>query len=247
MKKKLITLAATLLAPMLAHAGCEDMMQTWANTLHADKTLDSTLSVCKTWPANPALTLAALAFAGDDMESENGAGDLDVLVADSATGAIVAHVFQAGAIRRDAAGSADLALETARYRLAPKERAFGVRVSYDGSSRPAPYGEVTLSLYTFDGHTLRPVLDQLTVAQASGEWDTRCDGWYDSTKRTLSVGAPGAEGYASLYIAEQTVHSVSRMTKGVCVNKDGAPKRTHFTLEYRNGRYSVPKGLQRNG
>ncbi|VXA99141.1 conserved exported hypothetical protein [Burkholderia sp. 8Y] len=247
MKKKLITLAASLLAPMLAHAGCEDMMQTWANTLHPDKALDTELSVCEAWPADPDLTLAALALPGDDAQSNGGANDLDVLVADSATGAIVAHVYQPGAIRREAGGSTDIALDTARYRLTPTQRAFGVRVSVDGSSGPKPYGETSLSLYAFDGQTLRPVLDPLTVARASGEWDTRCDGWYDSTTRTLSMGAPGAEGYASLQIAEKTVHSVSRMAKGVCVNKDGAPKQKNFTLAYRNGRYSVPKGLQRNG
>lgn len=247
MNKKLILLAASLFAPMLAHAGCEDIMQTWANTLHPEKTLDSALSVCEAWPASPALTLAALAFSGDGTQSKEDANDLEVLVADTATGAIVAHVYEPSAIRQRAGASADIALDTAPYQVAPTQRAFGVRMSSDGSSGPKPHGETSLSLYAFDGQTLRPVLDRLTISQASGEWDTHCDGWYDSTTRTLSTGAPGAEGYASLKIAEMTVHSVSRIAKGVCVNKNGAPKRKNFTLAYRDGRYAVPKESQSKG
>ncbi len=247
MNKKLILLAASLLAPVLAHAGCEDMMQTWANTLHPEKTLDSALSVCETWPASPALTLAALAFSGDETQAKENADNLEVLVADTATGAIVAHVYQPGAIRRDAGASADIALDTAPYQFAPTQRAFGVRMSLDASSGAKPHGETSLSLYAFDGETLRPVLDRLMTAQASGEWDTHCDGWYDSVTRTLSMGAPGAEGYASLHIAEKTVHSTSRIAKGVCVNRNGAPKRKSLTLAYRDGRYVVAKESHHNG
>ncbi|WP_244850740.1 hypothetical protein [Caballeronia sp. SL2Y3] len=247
MKKKLILLAVSVLTPMLAHAGCEDMMQTWANTLHPEKTLDSALSVCATWPASPALTLAALAFSGDETQAQENAENLEVLVADTATGAIVAHVYQPGAIGQRAGASADIALDTAPYRLAPARRAFGVRMSLDGSSGPKPHGATSLSLYAFDGQALRPVLDRLTIAQASGEWDTHCDGWYDSIKRTLSIGAPGAEGYASLHVAEKTVHSVSRIVKGACVSRNGVPKGKSFRLVYRDGRYSLPTDLQRNG
>lgn len=189
MKKTLFVLAATLLAPTFAHAACEDTMQTWADKLHPGRTLDASHSACKPWPANPELTLAALTLPHADNEGNEGTYDLDVLVADSASGSIVAHAYQPDAIESDGIAFADIALDTARYQLTPTNRAFGVRIGHEGASVANPYARTSLSLYVVDGQTLRLVLDRLTVEQASGEWDTRCKGFYDTTTRSVSLNA----------------------------------------------------------
>ncbi len=241
MKKKLFIAAAILVTPMLARAACEDMMTAWMNELHPGRSVDTERSACKAWPANPQLTLAAMTLPHDD---ESGAVDLEVLVADSASGTIVAHRYQPNAITDDAIRFSDIALDTARYQLTPAIRAFGVRVSHEGASRPNPYGETSLSLYVLEGDTLRPVLDSIAVDHATGEWNMRCEGSYDSTTRTIAMGPAGRDGYASLKIAEKTVHSDTRMVKDECVSKEAAPKQSSVMLEYRNGRYSVPKSMQ---
>jgi hypothetical protein len=242
MKKKILIVAASLMAPVLAHAGCEDMMSGWMKTLHPDNKLAAEYSACKAWPANPQLTLAVMALAHDASDESASGHDAELVVADSASGAVIAHFYQRNAIVEQEMTFTDIALDTARYDLSPAIRAFGVRVSYRGRSRVAPSGETSLRLYVLENKTLRPVLDGLAVEQANGEWDDRCEGFYDSTKRTIATGPADREGYASLKVTEKTVHSVTRMVKDECVNQDGAPKQKDFTLEYRNGRYSVPQG-----
>ncbi|MDR5740847.1 MULTISPECIES: hypothetical protein [unclassified Caballeronia] len=244
---KMLIAAASLLAPMLAHADCKDMMSAWAEELHPGRVLDSQRSECQTWPANPQLTLAALSLAHDADNDDAGATDLEVLVADTASGAIVAHLFQRNAINHDAERFSDIALDTARYQLTPTSRAFGVRVSHEGTERMIPKGATSLSLYVLEGANVRPVLDSLIVEEATGAWDLRCTGAYDVTKRTIAIGPAGHDGYASLKITEKRVHTVTRMAKNECVKKDGRPKQSAYTLEYRNGQYSVPEGMQRPG
>ncbi|MEZ2352548.1 hypothetical protein [Caballeronia sp. RCC_10] len=247
MKKKMLIVAASLMAPMLAHAGCEDMMSRWIKTLHPDNKLAAEYSVCKAWPAHPQLTLAVMALAHDASDESVSGHDAELVVADSASGAVIAHFYQRDAIVEQEMTFTDIALDTARYDVSPGPRAFGVRVSYRGRSRVAPSGETSLLLYVLENKTLRPVLDKLAVEQANGEWDDRCEGFSDSTKRTVATGPANREGYASLKVTEKTVHSVTRMVKDECVNQDGAPKQKDFTLEYRNGHYNVPQGMRLQG
>ncbi|MDR5734626.1 hypothetical protein QCE47_20150 [Caballeronia sp. LZ025] len=215
-------------------------------TLHPDNELAAEYSA-KAWPANPQLTLAVMAMARDASDESVSGQDAELVVADSASGAVIAHFYQRDAIVEQGMAFTDIALDTARYDISPAIRAFGVRVSYRGLSRVAPSGEISLRLYVLENETLRPVLDGLAVEQANGEWDDRCEGFYDSTKRTIATGPAGREGYASLKVTEKTVRSVTRMVKDECVNRDGAPKQKEFTLEYRDGKYSVPQGLRLQG
>jgi hypothetical protein len=250
MKKTLLALFAGLLlpvlCPVLAHAGCKDRLQMWAGRLHPQRTLDTGLAVCKDWPADSALTLAALPLPHKDNDRDGGVFDLEVLVANRASGAIVAHVFQENAITSDAVRFAGLSLDTARYQLKPGVRAFGVRVSYEGSSRVNPFTETALNLYAVHGRALRPVLDRLIIDTSSGEWDGQCAGEFDKTMRTIGIDPAGAGDYAALRVAEKSVHSVSKQVDDRCASEDGKPSRASVLLPYRDGIYSVPKAMQQS-
>jgi len=244
MNKKILLTACALLAPVFAHAACEDFFDTWTKKLHPNRTIDREHATCKPWPANPELTLAVLPLPAKDATDDAGTDDLEVLVADSNSGTVIAHVYQPSAITYDAVRLSAIALDTARYQLMPENRAFGVRISYSGSSRVNPYGATSLSLYVIDGQRLRPVLDRLTIETSNGEWDDRCAGEFSSTSRTIDIGPAGRDGYAALKILEKTTNSVSVLKNGQCLNKDTALRPISVLLQHGNGGYIVPKKMQ---
>jgi hypothetical protein len=243
MKRTLLSLAIGF-APLLAHASCEDNFQKWTSQLHPGRTLDTEHAVCKVWPANEALTIAALPFAHKDNNEGAGEYDLEVLVADSASGAVIAHQFEKSAIAYDAIQLQSLALDTARYQLAPGNRAFGVRANYEGSSRVSPFEATSLSLYTIEGQRVRKVLDKLVVSQSSGDWDGNCEGTFNDTTRTLDIGTAGTDGFAMLKIAEKSIDRADKPAGKDCKESVKPAKRANITLEYHNGKYGVPNGMQ---
>lgn len=244
MKRTLICLAIGL-APLVAHAGCEDNFQKWTTQLHPGRTVDTEHAVCKVWPANEALTIVALPLPQQGNTDDTGTDDLEVLVTDTASGTVIAHQFQQGVISYDAFRFTGLTLDTARYQLTPQNRAFGVRVSHEGSSRVNPFSETVLSLYVVDGQSLRTVVDRLIVGTSGGEWDGNCAGTFNDTTRTLDIGPAAKEGYAVLKGTEKSSSTTNAVQNGNCkYDIPRSAKRTTFALEYRNGKYSVPKGMQ---
>lgn len=246
---KSLVVSAALCFPLFAHAApdntsCDANLTKWMKALHPGRTFDPAQSACKAWPANPSLTLAVQAMPEAGATDEGGKYDVEVVVADSQSGAIVAHLYEPAAIVSDAIVFRQLELDTARYQLTPRLRAFGVRVTYESSSRANPYEGQALSLYVLDGHTLRRVVDDLDVLNSNGEWDTNCAGTFSKTTRTLALGAPGASGYAALRVGETTVDSVNKLVNGDCVSADHAPKRSAATLNYDGTAYGVPKALR---
>jgi len=233
-----------LFLPVIAWGDCTEHLQTWAQDLHPTLTFDSNHAVCKINPGNATQVLAALPFASDLDENGDGEYGLDVLVADGETGKIIAHFYQEAAISSDAIRFSSLQLDTARYQLTPKLRAFGVRITHEGSSRPNPYGREILNLYVQDGSQLRRVMSNLVVDKSYGEWDTRCAGEFNDTQRTLAVGNPGKQGFASLRVTEKSIDrkSISKPDDD-CEEVEGTPKTVTFTLEYDGVQYRVPEGL----
>ena len=57
------------------------------------------------------------------------------------------------------------------------------------------------------------------------------------------MGPPGADGYASLQVAEQSSRSVREVSKKECVTREQPPTRSRATLAYRKGQYPTPKRM----
>ncbi|WP_322043406.1 hypothetical protein [Paraburkholderia sp. J67] len=244
MKRTLLCLAVGL-TPLFAHAGCEDNLQKWTTQLHPGRTLDTEHAACKVWPANEALTIAALPLPQKGNNDDTGTDDLEVLVADTASGTVIAHQFQKSAFTYDAVRFSGLTIDTARYQLTPQNRAFGVRVSHENSSRVNPFGQTALSLYVIDGQSLRTVVDRLIVEDSGGEWDGNCEGTFSNTTRSLDLGTAGKDGFVVLKGTEKSSQSVNVVQNGDCkYDISKSAKRASFTLEYKNGKYSVPKSMQ---
>lgn len=232
-----------LILPLFAFADCKDHLENWGKALRPDLKLDKAHAVCKVNPANASQTLAALPFAEDVDEDEQGDYGLAVIVADTSSNKIVAQHYQAAAISSDAIRFEGLTLDTARYQLAPKLRAFGVRVNHIGSSRVNPFSSTALNLYVLEGSTLRPVMNALEVSSSNGEWDGMCVGEFSQTERTLSITDKTSKGFASLQVDEQTVGTQDRLNGEDCESTDSKPVTSRTILKYDQGQYAVPSTM----
>lgn len=231
-----------LFAPMIAWGECTEHLQTWAKSLHPDLELDSEHAVCKVNPGDASQVLAALPIV-EKAEEDAATYGLHVLVADAASGKILAHQYQSAAIEADAVRFSGLRLDTARYQIANGLRAFGVRLNQEGSSRVNPYAEETLSLYLYDGKQLREVMSKMVVQRSNGEWDGSCAGDFTDVKRTLAIGKPGKEGFASLQVSEKTTDSRNVVKGDDCDEVEDLSVTATFALEYSGGKYAVPARL----
>lgn len=229
--------------PLFAHADCTTSLKEWAQTLHPGRAISTDYAACKVWPENPAQTLAVLPLPQKGATADATVYDVEVLVADSKSGAIIAHGYEPSSITSDAVGLQGMALDTAHWQLAPQALAFGVRKSYEGSSRVNPFAATTLSLYVVDGTRLRRVLANLTTQQSNGEWDGNCAGQFSDITRVISIGPAGRGGYATLQVKEKTVDATHAQAAGQCVTKNKPSRQSNATLNYDGARYGVPAAL----
>ena len=158
------------------------------------------MAVCKRRPDNPDTLLAVVPMSAETGELR----DLQILVIDLPRQTVVARRVERNVLEGDAIYVNAVALDTARYTLTPKQRAFGVRVEWKGSSGPNPYSRETLSLYTVSGPRIERNLAELVTWERSGEWDMECTGTFSSVSRTIPspthwlILPPGYEGSRSV-------------------------------------------------
>ncbi|WP_213937370.1 hypothetical protein [Pseudomonas sp. dw_612] len=205
-------------------------------------------SVCKDWPAYPGLAITALSqftsgYSASDSGPE-GKYDLNLAVVSAGDSKPLATYHKSDAFESDAFVFADMELDTARYKLTPDLRAFGIRVRFKGSSGPNPMDESWLSLYVKEGNKLRPVLDRLVVYDYSGEWDTRCAGERANTVRTIEIGKTSSHGYADLIVKSVTTGMVGEGEGEACEVKSTTAKPVLTTLRYDGKTYVLPRGFK---
>lgn len=202
---------------------------------------------CKVWPASPGKTLLAVRLRHDAASAAVEVADLEVLVADSARPRILQRYRENDALTSDAMRISSVTLDTARYRLDETTTAFGVRVSYSGSSRVNPYQSTVLSLYVADGAKLRPVLSNLEVSLDRGEWDGNCAGEFETAQRTVAMDAKRDHGYAGLLVSS-VAQSNRNVVKGGkdndCAEVAGPKRKRSDRLAFDGQRYVVPATLR---
>ena len=213
-------------------------------TLPSASSVDPHAMICRRWRGEPGLLLVAVPLIAD-VTPDSTSGDLEVLVVDEATGTPrhrlrVPHAMDDDAIRLSA-----ISFDTAAYRLDPDRLAFGVKREWSGSSRPNPFSETTLSLYTVSGSTLSPVLENMMVFRSVGEWDLSCAGQEVQTERILRM-TPGSRGQ-DISVLERRTRSTSREDKGgECVKTERTDTPRTFLLPFNGQRYVVPRSLERD-
>ncbi|MBK5510788.1 hypothetical protein JFT91_28620 [Pseudomonas sp. TH08] len=229
----LITLSFLALIPQ-AQAACQT------------KDFDGkSLSRCKVWPAfqNQAIAVKSTYLAdvgGDDA----GVFDLDLSVVNASNAKPIATYHKPGAFNSDAIRLDDLRIDTARYRLAPNVRAFGVRSMFGHSSSAIPYEKTDLTLYVREGDALRPVLEGLVVFKNHGEFMSDCDGYTKTLRRTVDIGTSSHHGFADLLITTSGSKMKNTKSGSQCVSKTTDLKKTQVTLTYDGQQYIVPEDFR---
>lgn len=207
-------------------------------------------SVCKDWPAYPGMTLSAISkFEPDPVYGKKGSVgsyDLALSVLSAEYSKPLAVYHKPSAFLSDAFALQGLEFDTARYKLTPELRAFGVRVIFKGSSRVNPMDETSLSLYVKEGDKLRPVLDRLIVYRYNGEWDGNCAGERASTIRTIEIGKTSSHGYADLIVKSVTTGIVGKGQPEACDEQTTTSKPVLTTLRYDGKSYVLPQGFKAN-
>ncbi|MHC8355363.1 PA3715 family protein [Pseudomonas sp. LB3P81] len=205
-------------------------------------------SVCKDWPAYPGLTIKALSqfesgYSASDYGPQ-GKYDLNLAVVSAGDSKPLATYHKAAAFESDAIAFEDLQLDTARYQLTPDLRAFGVRATFNGSSRVNPVNEKLLSLYVKEVDRLRPVLEKLITYEYGGEWDGNCGGELYQHTRTLEIGKTSSHGYADLIVKTVTTREVGKGEVEACESKTLTAKPVLTTLRYDGKSYILPQGFK---
>lgn len=113
--------------------------------------------------------------------------DAYIVIADNQTGQILNKFFEANKWTSDALRLNGLTIDTGLYKLSDKTRAFGVRVSYTGSSQVNPYGATDLSLYIPIKNALKQIANEIIVESNTGDWDGNCKGKFKSQEITIDI------------------------------------------------------------
>lgn len=202
------------------------------------------LSRCKVWPAvqNQAIAVTStyLADPGDD---EAGVFDLDLAIVDASNAKPIATYRKPGAYNSDAVRFDDLRIDTARYRLAPETRAFGLRSRFSHSSQANPYEKTDLALYVREGNALRPVLEGLVIAKSNGEF-VDCEGYEKTIRRSVEIGPTSHHGLADLIVTTRGSKTKNTRSGQQCLSNVTQLKQTRITLTYDGEQYVVPEDFR---
>jgi hypothetical protein len=206
---------------------------------------DQSMARCKAWPAfkDQAIALKST-YVPDAGSDDAGVFDLDLAIIDTRNWKTLATYAKPGAYNSDAIRFTDLLVDTARYRLAPDVRAFGLRSKFSHNSSAIPYEKTDLTLYVREGNKLRPVLDGLVVYKNNGEWLENCVGEGLQIRRTVEIGPVSHNGYSDLIVTSSGTAMKTVKAGKECVSQDSPLKKTQITLTYDGKQYTLPEDLR---
>ncbi|CAI8900386.1 ABC transporter substrate-binding protein [Pseudomonas sp. IT-347P] len=203
------------------------------------------LSRCKVWPAvqNQAISVKST-YIPDAGGDDAGVFDLDLSIVNASNYQTIATYRKPGAYNSDAVRFDDLRIDTARYRLAPQVRAFGLRSMFAHSSHAIPYEKTDLALYVREGNELRPVLEGLVVAKHNGEFINDCEGYTKTIRRTVEIGLSSHHGLADLIVTTNGSRMKNTQSGKECLSNTTRLKQKQITLTYDGQQYVVPEDLR---
>ncbi len=195
-------------------------------------------AACKPWPDDPALQVVAVAYTEAGDSAEPGERGLSLLVGqlDSTSGTLRTRFD--GSIEEDAMveiDSASLWIDTARYRLAPDVRGFGLIIGSvaRGASCPDAWSYDDFSLYAPQGDRLNEVFRTYLRQWTTLEGVVCGTGGrvvIERSQLTLAMGNDSHHGFADLVVSSK----VQREEQGEDI---GAAKTVRTTVSYDGKRY----------
>lgn len=249
-----IIVYALLLFSQLSYADCESLIDSANKKLgypDRETATENWFSDCKVWPADPDKSILALAHLQKTVpvDPEEYKHNLDVLLVNTESGKILQHFFQEGAFVSNAVALSGIMIDTARYKLAPEIRAFGVRATFKSNSHMYSVNDKIINLYVSKNQKLKLVLADLIMNDDSnsGQFDMvgedSCTITESNTQRTLAIAKTASHGYADLLLQEKTSKSESKLVKNECITAT-TPTTKQYTLHFNDDVYEVPDELQ---
>ncbi|WP_225785492.1 hypothetical protein [Xenophilus sp. Marseille-Q4582] len=248
-----LLLAAAALLALPAHAACESgLAERMQAQLYPARTLDHALAACKAWPAYAGRSIVVLPLLPPvDMPPGQRTLDLAVLLiqrpdnGNTERDAVIARSYQPGALSERGPVLQELRIDTARYLLAPGQRAFGLRARYRGDDLAAPFANETLRLYLPQGRQLHEVLAETEMDRDNGRWDLQCDGQFERLRSLLTVDGSAGQRWADLVLSRTLTPSrARRQLDGQCLEQTGPARHTPLRLRHDGQRYAAPAPLK---
>ena len=203
------------------------------------------MSRCNVWPAFPSQAISVKStYLADSGGDDAGVFDLELALLNASNAKPIATYHKPGAYNSDAVRLEDVRIDTARYRLTPDVRAFGLPAKFAHSSHAIPYEKTDLALYVREGNELRPVLEGLVVAKSNGEFMNDCEGYTKTIRRTVEIGPSSHHGLADLIVTTSGSKMKNTRSGSQCVSTNTDLKKKQITLTYDGQQYNVPEDLR---
>ena len=247
-----VRIAACLLLlvfPPLVYADCDQIKDGLSKTFNRPGGETSGMPSfieCKMWPEDPTRYIVAIASFQDHSalaSPENNEADfydLTVLLLKNTSDQVVARLVQKRAFSSDAIQLTGIAIDSAPYKLAPGQRAFGVRARFANNSSFNSWEHEQLNLYLAQGTELRQILGSLLTAQKLYEKVDECQEALTDRSRHLIVAPHSTLGKADLILKEKVLIDKSSIQKGQCVSKKSVVSKS-TTLRFDGQNYLVPE------
>lgn len=162
--------------------------------------------------------------------------DAYIVVAEKDSGKIIGNYIEKNAWTSDAMVISEIDIDTGLYQLNRKNRAFGIRVSYRGSSTPNPYSYTDLSLFLLHDAGLKKVLKNYKITISNGEWDTRCTGEFTDIYGAVDIDKNKTNGFQNLIIKSKIRETKNFESKGACDERVTTKSNTTY-LKYDGKEY----------
>lgn len=143
-----------------------------------------------------------------------------ILIVNNMSGNIIQRFYERDAWTSDAVRLQKISIDFAPYKLNAATRAFGVKVLYEGDSRPNPYESEELSLFIPRGNTMERVLKNLPVSTIQGDWDTNCEGQFTTARRILIISEKKTNNFFDIIVKSKTTTTDKSVVDGECNDVD---------------------------
>lgn len=165
-------------------------------------------NACRIDPAHDGRAIVALTYvAGEEKTGQEISGtdrDLDLVILDLESDKVLAHSHESNAVEDGGDRFENIAIDTARYVLAPGERAFGVSIANATHCYCANESFATLTLYLVRGDKLEKVGGVTTsswqAGTEKGDTPASCTNLSSAVTTTVGVGKESSHGLADLLL-----------------------------------------------
>lgn len=167
-----------------------------------------------------------------------------IVIVDYETGDITHSFFESAKTNHwvsDAIELQEIKIDAAPYDLSEGKRAFGIRVRYHGMSGANPYENETLSLFVKSGQGLQKILNNFSVMDYGGEWDTSCQGEFDRTEKVLILSDEQTNGWFDILVKSKITKTINEEDgNGECISKETTSTET-TVLKFNGKEYRTNK------